>query len=201
MATQANSVINRDSLGQSLLVKRLLKHIDKKPFIMGVDPGFSGAISIIDIKTKNVVRVIDMPIYNMTRKNRSGGKQKRRQQKHIDVHTLSFEVDIYAKETLLAILEEPHSMPKQGLQSTFRFGHNCGVIHGVLAGHYIPVIPVRPAVWKMAIGAGASKEETVGLAGQIFPNAKQFWKLKKHHDRAEASLLGHYGLKFLGLEK
>jgi len=162
------------------------------PLIMGIDPGLSGAISVVEIDSGTLIDMIDMPTYKTPTKSRKSGHFE-----HVDPHQLSSLLDMYAGLTSLAVIEEPGAMPRQGLSSTFRFGHVCGLIHGILAGHYVPVIPVKPAVWKGAFGLSPDKDESIAMATDEYEGFQWLWTLKKHNDRAEAALLASYGLKYL----
>lgn len=48
-------------------------------------------------------------------------------------------------------LEKVHSMPKQGVSSTFKFGENFGMIQGVLSALYIPYVLITPQSWMKSI--------------------------------------------------
>lgn len=163
-----------------------------KPLVLGIDPGLSGAVAVVDIDANSIIDMIDMPTFQKETKSRKSGHFNM-----VDPHQLSSLIDSYAPYTSLAILEEPNALPGQGLSSTFRFGHVCGLIHGVMAGHYIPTAPVKPAVWKGALGLSHDKETSLALANQIYPGFSYLWKMKKHHDRAEAALMVQYGIKYL----
>lgn len=134
-----------------------------------------------------IIDCIDLPKYQKDSKSRKQGYLK-----HLDIHALSAVIDLYAPLTSLCVLEEPGAMPNQGLGSTFRFGHVCGQIHGVLAGHYIPVVPVKPSVWKMALSLSSNKEDSRALASKYFARYEWLWRLKGQNDRAEAALLCVY---------
>lgn len=69
---------------------------------------------------------------------------------------------------IVGVLERVGAMPKQGLSSTFSFGHGRGVFRGVLAGHGWHVLEPVPTVWQAAVLAnipgpklapGAGKDE------------------------------------------
>lgn len=164
-----------------------------RPLLMGIDPGFSGAIAVVDIDRRRLVDLIDLPLFQTETKARKSGHFN-----HLDVHKVSSLIDLYAPMTALAVLEEPGAMPKQGLSSTFRFGHVCGALHGVLAGHYVPVQPVKPGVWKSALGLSEDKDASRRLATREFPDFEWLWARKKDNDRAEAALLCIYAHKYLG---
>ena len=46
------------------------------------------------------------------------------------------------------VVENVHSMPKQGVSSSFRFGMGCGIIHGVAGALRLPLTLVTPQQWK-----------------------------------------------------
>jgi crossover junction endodeoxyribonuclease RuvC len=162
-----------------------------RPLLIGIDPGFSGALAVIDMDTMTIIDMIDMPTYQKPTDARKQGYFTM-----VDIHKLSSLIDMYAPMVALAVLEEPGAMPEQGLSSTFRFGHVCGQIHGVLAGHYIPVLPVKPAVWKSALALTTNKSDSLTRASIEFPKHKELWRLKGQNDRAEAALLCTYAKKY-----
>ena len=91
-----------------------------------------------------------------------------------------------------AIVERVASMPKQGVASTFRFGVAVGIIHGVLAARGVPMHLVTPQVWKKSLGLrGPDGEASRSLAIRLYPGVEGL-HLKKHHNRAEALLIGHW---------
>ena len=106
-----------------------------------------------------------------------------------------------------AIVENVHAMPKQGVSSTFKFGHGFGVIEGVLAALGIPEQFVRPQAWqKVVLGgtpAAASPKARALLAAQrLYPNVDLVrgtvacWrdKARKPHDGlVDALLIARYG--------
>lgn len=187
--------IKRDlNLDSGLIRRKYAPDADQKnrPLILGVDPGFSGAIAVIDIDKQALIDLIDFPTFHTPSKSRKSGYMV-----HLDIHALSTMIDFYAPMTSIAVVESPFAMPRQGLSSTFRFGKTCGQIEGVLAGHYIPVIPVTPQVWKCAMGLSSDKMQSIKKAKSLFPDFKHLWNRKCYNDRAEAVLLATYGVTYL----
>ena len=82
-------------------------------------------------------------------------------------------------------------MPGQGVRSMFTCGYGYGLWLGILAALQMPYTPIRPVVWKKALGLGKDKEAARLRAQQLFPSADL--RLRKHHGRAESLLLPHYG--------
>lgn len=71
---------------------------------------------------------------------------------------------------ITGVLERVGAMPKQGLSSTFAFGHGRGVWRGLLAGHGWHVLEPTPAKWSRDILAnipGKGKERAIMRASQV----------------------------------
>jgi crossover junction endodeoxyribonuclease RuvC len=151
---------------------------------VGIDPGLSGGMAVID---GDVVRVHDMP--TITEKV---GKRTRR---HYNLPVLANFFESVAHPNTHAWLEKVHSMPKQGVASSFRFGEGFGLILGMLAVSRIPYTLVTPQAWKkeMLAGMPKGKGSSIVRAQQLYPDADI--TLKKHEARAEALLIAAYGLK------
>lgn len=153
-----------------------------RSLICGVDPGFTGAISFYNFKTKELERVQDMP---------TSPTQK------INLALLATTIDHFATDTLLAVIEEVGPRPKEGVSSVFRFGYGAGVVAGVIAANYIPIRFVAPGTWKILMGLTRDKGASIGLARTKFPKSADSFKRQKDHGRAEASLLALFGAERL----
>lgn len=140
--------------------------------IMGLDPGVSGAVAFY-FPENNLVSVYDVPVVD----------------NQINASALSDLIDKYAPE--LAMVELVHSMPKQGVASTFKFGVAFGIALGVIASHHIPLRLSTPQKWKKHFKLSSDKEDARALAIQLFPKCQGFTR-KKDHGRAEAALLARY---------
>ncbi len=154
-------------------------------YILGADPGLSGAIAWYNTSTKTIDHVHDMPTVQINNKV------------HLDLPRLANLVNAYSRDTILAVIEEPSAMPGQGVVSTFRFGHACGVIQGVVSGSNVPIQFVRPAIWKQILGLSRDKNRSRIMATQMFPGQVHQFLRKKDDGRAEASLLAFFGERFL----
>ena len=92
-----------------------------------------------------------------------------------------------------AVVENVHSMPKQGLSSTFKFGMGVGIIHGVAGALRLPLTLVTPNQWKAFHGLrGPDKEASRQLAIRKWPEHNKHLDRKKDADRAEALLIGDW---------
>jgi crossover junction endodeoxyribonuclease RuvC len=87
-------------------------------------------------------------------------------------------------------MEQVHSMPGQGVSSTFSFGRAVGVISAVCELTRYPVHLVTPQRWKKHFHLTADKNESLDMARYLWPEAKL--KLKKDINKAEALLIAEY---------
>ena len=103
-----------------------------------------------------------------------------------------------------AFIEKVHSMPKQGVASTFKFGMGYGFLRGLLAGWSVPVNLVTPQAWQKEMLAGENKDDkkaaSVAVAQRMFPKVdfRASDRCRKPSDgMAEAALIALYGRQFL----
>jgi crossover junction endodeoxyribonuclease RuvC len=147
--------------------------------ILGIDPGLTGALVLVDGTTHEVVEVHDMPTLPV------------RNKREISEVLLADLID--AMKPFAAFIERVHAMPRQGVSSTFTFGMGYGIIRGVLAAHHVPTRFVEPQNWQRRFGATADKKSNRAIAIRIFPhNPKQFLSVKSA-GRADAALIALYG--------
>lgn len=87
-----------------------------------------------------------------------------------------------------AVIERVHSMPKQGVASSFKFGQSYGFLRGCLIASGIPFEEVTPQRWQKELGclSRGDKNVTKARAQQLFPS------LKITHATADALLLAEY---------
>lgn len=123
---------------------------------IGIDPGQSGAIAVID---GNNLQILTTDVL----------KEK-------TIHEISdvFEYLSQFKPECFAILEQVHSMPKQGVSSSFKFGQSFGQLEGFLAGHKIPFDYASPQKWQKYLGclSKGDKNVTKALAQRLYPDCK-----------------------------
>ena len=147
--------------------------------ILGIDPGLSGAISFFFPASPDRVVAEDTPVVD--------GR--------VDVVTLAARIGQMMPS--FAIIENVHSMPKQGVSSTFKFGMAFGAVQGVVGALSIPHYFVTPQVWKKHFKLSADKEEARALALQRFPATGFHFSRKKDQGRAEAALIALYAHEVL----
>ena len=100
-----------------------------------------------------------------------------------------------------AVVENVHSMPKQGVSSSFAFGQNFGWIIGLLYARAIPTELVNPQKWKRMFSCTADKNTSIIVAERLFPRQSLYAteRCRKPHDGiAEALLMAEYGRRIHG---
>ena len=145
--------------------------------ILGIDPGSSGGLAIVESKTNSLPKIIwasKMPIVNIYSK------------KIIDVMKVSSILKEYAID--VTIIEKVHAMPRQGVTSSFQFGRSFGGIEALSYIYTKRVDYIAPAVWKKYLGLGSSKKDSLDLARLKFGKL-DFWDFKSNDGIAEAALL------------
>lgn len=146
------------------------------PLVAGIDPGIGGAVAFLEGEK---LTVVDMPTLQLPR----GDKSKR----EIDAHALARLIAEHRPDH--AVIERVSAMPGQGVTSMFSFGRSFGTAIGVLAALGVPFTLVSPVAWKRVMRVPRSKEGARARASQLMPQAANQWPLKRHHGRAEATLL------------
>ena len=144
--------------------------------IMGLDPGLSGAIAIYYPDHPMQIACYDMPT------NDDG----------VDGYALTKIVKQFMPDVVF--IEKVHSMPKQGVASTFTFGEAYGVAKGIFYALNIPIELVTPRRWKKEFDLTSDKNQSLEMARMMWPDSDKF-KLKKHDGRAESALIAMYGYK------
>jgi crossover junction endodeoxyribonuclease RuvC len=154
--------------------------------VLGVDPGATGALAMLDTDLDALV-VVDMPGALV----RTGGTKRGTKRRQVSETWLADILRAYEPDC--AWIERVHAMPRQGVTSSFSFGLAYGLVRGVLAGLRIPVTPVTPNEWKRALHLSADKNEARLVASRLFPASAGRFVRTSDDGRAEAALLALFG--------
>ena len=139
---------------------------------IGIDPGKGGGV--VFIRDKEIAHAFKCPdseggIVRLMKEEMKGFRKKR------------------------AIIEQVHSMPRDGVVSAFSFGRNYGTWLGILAALDISTVHVSPQKWQKYYGKlpkekKSRKHKLKQLAFDLYPGAKNTLAT------ADAILIGHYYL-------
>jgi myo-inositol catabolism protein IolC len=138
-------------------------------FFLGVDPGQSGAIAVID---EFGAYVSHLKLKDATERD-----------------VWSWIEDVTNDADVRAVVESVHSMPKQGVSSSFKFGFNAGFLRGLLVAAAIPFDVATPQRWMKELGcmSGGDKNRTKQAAERMWPVG-----VKITHANADALLIAEF---------
>tara|TARA_B100001758_G_C18241361_1_gene520743 strand:- start:432 stop:911 length:480 start_codon:yes stop_codon:yes gene_type:complete len=151
--------------------------------IIGIDPGVSGAISIL--KNKKVIDAIDMPTM-------IDGKKNKKQVNGSQVSNIIKE-RLNSGEEIIVVVEHVNAMPGQGVTSMFNFGQSFGVIKGICSALSLPIYFIRPTKWKKYFNLiKTNKDASRTKVIQIYPEISSKLYRKKDSNKADAILIARY---------
>lgn len=132
---------------------------------LGIDPGQSGGIS-----AHHGSQVMAFGFTNKT---------------PMDIYKI---IKLLRVKNCVAMIEKVHSMPKQGVASSFTFGKGYGFLLGCLTALEIPFEYVSPQKWQKYLGCLTKGDKNISKqkAQELFPS------LKITHAIADALLIGEY---------
>jgi crossover junction endodeoxyribonuclease RuvC len=151
--------------------------------IIGIDPGISGAISILE--NKKILEVYDTPTM-------IDGKKNKKQINSAQVTNIIKERLKDGKEVIV-VVEHVNAMPGQGVTSMFNFGQSFGVIKGICAALGLPIYFVRPSKWKKHFNLiKTNKDASRTKVIEAYPEISSKLHRKKDSNRADAILIALY---------
>ena len=151
--------------------------------IFGIDPGVSGAISVLE--NKKVLEVFEMPTM-------IDGKKNKRQVNGSQVTNI-FKERLNNHKDIIVVVEHVNAMPGQGVTSMFNFGQSFGAIKGICAALNLPIYFVRPAKWKKYFNLiKTNKDASRTKVIQVYPEISAQLSRKKDSNKADAILIARY---------
>ena len=151
--------------------------------IIGIDPGLSGAIAVLD--NNKVIRVYDMPVM-------AEGKKNKRQLNSAQLVNIIKE-NIKNYEEINVVVEQVNAMPGQGVTSMFNFGQTFGAIKGVCAALSLPIFFIRPSKWKKYFELiNSSKDSSRTKVIEMYPSIANQLSKKKDVNKSDAILIARF---------
>tara|TARA_B100000686_G_scaffold165536_1_gene173169 strand:+ start:837 stop:1316 length:480 start_codon:yes stop_codon:yes gene_type:complete len=151
--------------------------------IFGIDPGISGAISVLE--NKKIIEIFDMPTM-------IDGKKNKRQVNGAQLaHIIKEKLD--NEKEIAVVVEHVNAMPGQGVTSMFNFGQSFGVIKGVCSALSLPIYFVRPTKWKKHFNLiKTNKDASRTKVIEVYPEISSSLSRKKDANKADAILIARY---------
>ena len=151
--------------------------------IIGIDPGLSGAIAILE--NNKVLNIFEIPVM-------SEGKKNKRQLNSAQLVKLLRD-NITKNEEVSVVVEQVNAMPGQGVTSMFNFGQTFGAIKGVCAALGLPIHFVRPSKWKKHFELiNSSKDSSRTKAIEMYPALSNDLSRKKDVNKWDAILIARF---------
>ena len=169
----------------------------KAMIVIGIDPGQSGAVAIMQDSpcqftepfgwNQLAISLHDTPTIDI------GTPKKPRTE--YNVPAMAALMPDTSGGSVHAYIEAVHSMPEQGVASSFQFGKGFGIWLGIFGALSIPYTLVTPQCWKKEMLAGRGKEKDASRlrALELFPHLADELQRKKDHNRADALLIAEWG--------
>lgn len=159
--------------------------------VIGIDPGLTGAVAVMD--DQGVRAVFDIPTMPVP-----GAGPKALVKNKVDGYALC--------QLLLNHCPAGYGKPRVFLEKVSTMGgannavqtqgslmRSLGAIESVVECLKWPLEQVAPQTWKKLYGIGSDKAMALAKARELHKEAATDLKLAKHHNRAEAVLLAHWG--------
>ena len=151
--------------------------------IIGIDPGLSGAIAVLE--NNKVVKIFDIPVMS------EGKKNKRQLNSALLVNLLK--ENIQKDEDVTVVVEQVNAMPGQGVTSMFNFGQTFGALKGICAALELPIFFVRPSKWKKHFELiNSSKDASRTKAIEMYPKLSSQLSKKKDVNKSDAILIAKF---------
>ena len=151
--------------------------------ILGIDPGLSGAIAILE--NKKVLSLFDMPVM-------AEGKKNKKQLNSAQLANI-IRNNITDSDEKAVVVEQVNAMPGQGVTSMFNFGQTFGAIKGICAALNLPIFFVRPSKWKKYFELiNSSKDSSRTKVIEMYPSLSSQLTKKKDVNKSDAILIARY---------
>lgn len=149
---------------------------------IGIDPGQTGGLACVR-RDGALLWAMQMPAI-------SG---------EVDAVTLAHVIENEAKHhPVKVMIEQVHSMPGQGVSTTFKFGKNFGIAIGVVGALHIALHRATPQAWKKQFTlVGKDKDASRGKATEFWPEMSDNWRFKNLNGVSDAALIAEYARRTL----
>jgi crossover junction endodeoxyribonuclease RuvC len=152
-------------------------------YIVGIDPGMTGALAYYTADHPSFVTCEDMPVVAKT------------------VNAAILASRIRQMRPTVAVVEIASTRPGLSSQSVLKTGTGYGVILGVLAALEIPTHLVTPQVWKKHFRLDSDKDKSRNLATRLWPEFAERFARVKDDGRAEAALMARWYAETQGFQR
>lgn len=162
---------------------------------VGIDPGLTGAIAFVDHRSCVIedLPTMELPGDGMVRRKIDGRAFAEMVRRHC---APGESVRVFC-EAVHAIAGKPGGKQIGGtIQSQASLMRSLGAIEAVLEALRMPPEMVFPQRWKRFYQLDGDKKAALKKARELYPDlANTTLRMVKNHNRAEALLIAHWGLR------
>jgi hypothetical protein len=171
--------------------------------LIGCDPGVTGALALF--LGDDLMAVVDMPSDLTITKSKGseirdliGGPVEHKQRRINPVRLTDLLRPWIIDNTVIVVREKVQPRGGQGAVSSGTLMETAGLVDGVCVALGATVLLAEPARWKRVMGLNNDKKVSCKCAIKEFPRLKhEFRRTSIDHNKAEAALLGLYGIRHL----
>jgi len=151
--------------------------------VLGVDPGRTGGLAVVDSLSGELIDAIEMPVLEVRKKVT------------LDAARAGDWLEQMAPD--IGVVELVNAMPRQGVASSFQFGRMFGAAEALVGNWTLRQDYVTPTVWKGKMGLSSNKNASRDLATRLFGRkaGDWHWKLVRQDGVAEAALIALYYIR------
>ena len=164
-----------------------------KTYVLGIDPGATGALALFCPEDGLIKGVWDMPNTQMTLT--TGKKTNRVNIKALIKLFLEIQDKVHYEKVsrFIVHIEKVQAFGKQSAPAAFNFGVAAAIPQTIAETFGLEIIMIPPQTWKRQFNLQASvKSDSRLLVQKMFPSLFDTFKLVKHTDRADAVLIACY---------
>lgn len=161
-------------------------------WVIGIDPGATGALSCYDVTNAKVIYLEDMPykqIQLTTGKNtkRVDVDKLREMLEYLKMHALEANANLHVH------IEQVQAYGRQSAPAAFNFGYAAAIPYVMCKMLNLAPRLIHPNTWKNQFSLKASDKDTSRLLTiKLFPYLKDKLRRKMDVDRADAVLIAAY---------
>lgn len=159
---------------------------------VGIDIGVTGAVASVDSAGASTIE--DIPT-----KTIPGKRMVRRRIDPVGLAQILRRM-VPAGEVAMVLIEDVHAFPggQNSPQSQGSLMHSRGMVEAVIELARFNLQVVQASAWKRFCGLiGSEKKDACAVASALYPASAAMLQRVKDHNRADALLLAHYGLRKL----
>jgi len=173
----------------------------RKPLLtVGIDPGKTGAVAVMDVQKQRIVHVWDAPVV----KGERGKDDRYHLRSMCDILNSIINIADGDQDIILAVLEHPIAKPGQDSSTIMKTGYSFGLWEMGLEAFGYKYRTVYPITWAKALFEGLTdrtKMNSYEVAKANFPDAEFVTpgtrKKKPMDGRTDAMCIALFAARFL----